>query len=66
MLSPSRAPELCKVRDQHAYVPKSSDELRLKPGDVISVTGKEDDGWWHGIAPDGAVGVFPSNFVKEL
>jgi hypothetical protein len=49
----------------HAYVPRSPDELALKPGDILTVTGKEDDGWWHGLASDGSTGVFPSNFVRE-
>ena len=49
----------------HAYVPRSPDELALKVGEVLTVTGREDDGWWHGLTSDGAVGVFPSNFVRE-
>ena len=52
----------------HAYVPKadSVDELALTPGEIVRVTGKEDDGWWHGVNASGASGVFPSNFVKEV
>ncbi|KAF7638987.1 hypothetical protein Mgra_00001513 [Meloidogyne graminicola] len=25
-----------------------------------------DDGWWYGRAPNGSVGLFPSNYVQLL
>ena len=54
------------VRVLHDYSPRSPDELELHMGQLIKVTKKEDDGWWHGETDGGAVGVFPSNFVQEL
>ena len=59
------SPPVTIVRVQHNYEPKNEDELALRRGQLIKVTKKEDDGWWHGEAEDGKTGVFPSNFVQE-
>ena len=43
--------------------------MELKPGYVVKVTSRADDGWWYGtrLQPNDAVknGWFPSNFVQE-
>eukprot|EP00039_Didymoeca_costata_P008106 m.108136 g.108136 ORF g.108136 m.108136 type:complete len:392 (-) comp13950_c0_seq1:164-1339(-) len=45
------------------YKAENSDELNLKVGDVVNVTKMEEEGWWEGEL-NGAVGVFPNNFVE--
>lgn len=39
-------------------------QLCFKKGDKITVTQKEDGGWWEGTL-SGKTGWFPSNYVKE-
>uniref|UniRef100_A0A8D0FMW2 CD2-associated protein n=1 Tax=Strix occidentalis caurina TaxID=311401 RepID=A0A8D0FMW2_STROC len=53
----------CKVLFE--YVPQNEDELELKLGDVIDINEEVEEGWWSGTL-NGKVGLFPSNFVKEL
>lgn len=40
-------------------------QLNFKKGDVITLTQKEEGGWWEGTL-DGKTGWFPSNYVKEV
>ena len=40
-------------------------QLKFKKGDIITVTQKEDGGWWEGTL-DSRTGWFPSNYVEEL
>ncbi|XP_030627326.1 CD2-associated protein isoform X2 [Chanos chanos] len=59
-----------KPRKRHCkalfeYVPQNEDELELKTGDIIEVTGEVEEGWWSGLL-NGKSGLFPSNFVKEM
>jgi len=53
------------VRAMHAYKPKHNDELRLEKGDILTVTQKEDGGWWEGTLLNGRTGWFPENYVTE-
>ena len=39
--------------------------MKFKKGDIITITQKEDGGWWEGTL-DGKTGWFPSNYVEEL
>lgn len=39
-------------------------QLCFKKGDKITVTQKDDEGWWEGTLGD-KTGWFPSNYVKE-
>ncbi|XP_076257673.1 CIN85 and CD2AP related isoform X1 [Rhynchophorus ferrugineus] len=48
-----------------SYAQDHEDELNLKVGDIINITGEEEEGWWRGIL-NGKEGVFPSNFVEEI
>uniref|UniRef100_A0A1A8G8Z5 Osteoclast-stimulating factor 1 n=1 Tax=Nothobranchius korthausae TaxID=1143690 RepID=A0A1A8G8Z5_9TELE len=48
-----------------SYVPQHEDELELKVGDVIEVITEVEEGWWEGFL-NGKVGMFPSNFTKEV
>ncbi|XP_006860594.1 PREDICTED: CD2-associated protein [Chrysochloris asiatica] len=53
----------CKVFFE--YVPQNEDELELKVGDVIDINEEVEEGWWSGTL-NNKLGLFPSNFVKEL
>ena len=50
---------------QFDYIANSPVELSLEAGDIIEVTEKRSDGWWHGSC-QGKKGYFPSHFVVEL
>ncbi|XP_003789297.1 CD2-associated protein [Otolemur garnettii] len=53
----------CKVLFE--YMPQNEDELELKVGDIIDINEEVEEGWWSGIL-NNKLGLFPSNFVKEL
>lgn len=38
-------------------------ELEFRKGDVITVTRRDDSGWWEGVGPNGIKGIFPNNYV---
>ena len=40
-------------------------QLKFKKGDIITITQREDGGWWEGTL-DGKTGWFPSNYVEEI
>lgn len=48
-----------------SYSPIHEDELKLNVGDIITVVGEEEEGWWRGKL-NGKAGVFPSNFIEEI
>ncbi|CAH1165854.1 unnamed protein product [Phyllotreta striolata] len=54
-----------QCRAVFSYDRDHEDELSLKVGDIIDITGEEEEGWWRGVL-HGKEGVFPSNFVKEV
>ena len=42
-------------------------QLTFKKGDLITVTQREDGGWWEGTSQEtGKTGWFPTNYVKEV
>ncbi|XP_023383458.1 CD2-associated protein [Pteropus vampyrus] len=53
----------CKVLFE--YIPQNEDELELKVGDIIDINEEVEEGWWSGTL-NSKLGLFPSNFVKEL
>ncbi|XP_054992978.1 CD2-associated protein [Sorex araneus] len=53
----------CKVLFE--YSPQNEDELELKVGDIIDINEEVEEGWWNGTL-NNKVGLFPSNFVKEI
>jgi len=53
------------VRAVFKFKGTNNDELKFKKGDIITITQKEDGGWWEGTL-DGKTGWFPSNYVEEL
>ncbi|KAL4657358.1 SH3 domain-containing kinase-binding protein 1-like isoform X1 [Arapaima gigas] len=54
-----------RCRVAFSYAPQNDDELELKIGDIIEVVGEVEEGWWEGSL-NGKIGMFPSNFTKEL
>jgi hypothetical protein len=51
----------------HHYDPDQEDELSLMKGEYVVILERDaDDGWWKGKNERGEIGVFPSNFVKEI
>ncbi|XP_068126094.1 SH3 domain-containing kinase-binding protein 1-like isoform X3 [Hyperolius riggenbachi] len=48
-----------------SYMPQNEDELELKVGEIIEVLGEVEEGWWEGIL-NGKMGMFPSNFIKDI
>lgn len=54
-----------RARALYNYAPQNSDELELHEGDIITVSMKQEDGWWEGTVGDKR-GVFPANYVEEL
>ncbi|XP_043959980.1 SH3 domain-containing kinase-binding protein 1 isoform X3 [Gambusia affinis] len=53
----------CKA--SFSYAPQHEDELELKVGDVIEIIAEVEEGWWEGVL-NGKIGMFPSNFTKEI
>lgn len=52
------------VRAEYSFMGSNNDELCFKKGDLITVTQREDGGWWEGTLND-KTGWFPSNYVNE-
>ncbi|XP_033231680.1 uncharacterized protein LOC117182685 [Belonocnema kinseyi] len=56
-----------QVMALYSYSPGQPDELAMQPGDVINVSRKMADGWYHGEKLlDGEQGWFPGNYSKEV
>ena len=53
------------VRAVFKFKGTNNDELKFKKGDIITITQKEDGGWWEGTL-DGKTGWFPSNYVEDM
>jgi len=51
------------VKVMFPYQPANEDELKLEPGDIVSVIADEEEGWARGILKD-KEGVFPTNFTE--
>ncbi|XP_017152654.2 uncharacterized protein LOC108162430 isoform X2 [Drosophila miranda] len=52
------------VQAEYSFMGSNNDELCFKKGDIITVTQREDGGWWEGTLND-KTGWFPSNYVNE-
>lgn len=44
---------------------QEQEDLPFKTGDIIQVTGQEDEMWWRGLL-NGRSGIFPSNYTRAL
>jgi len=54
-----------RVRAIYSYLAQGPDELSLREGDIIVLSGKTaEDGWWEGYDSQGQKGIFPSNYVE--
>lgn len=53
------------MQAEYSFQGENNDELRFKKGDIITVTQREDGGWWEGTLGE-VTGWFPSNYVKEF
>ncbi|KAK9737844.1 RhoGEF domain [Popillia japonica] len=56
--------EALVVQAIYSFKGTNNDELCFKKGEIITVTQKEDGGWWEGTL-GGKTGWFPSNYVVE-
>lgn len=56
--------ENCLVKAIYSFKGKNNDELCFKKGDIITVTQKEEGGWWEGTLGE-TTGWFPSNYVTD-
>eukprot|EP00300_Choanocystis_sp_HF-7_P021321 c20764_g1_i3.p1 GENE.c20764_g1_i3~~c20764_g1_i3.p1 ORF type:complete len:851 (+),score=192.87 c20764_g1_i3:64-2616(+) len=54
---------VCKAL--YDYEAQEDDYLSIKAGDIITLTNKDDSGWWEGEL-NGKSGFFPSNYVEEI
>lgn len=48
------------------YQAEDQTELSFNPDDVITQIQMVHDGWWYGRAPNGMMGLFPSNYVQLI
>ncbi|OAD54914.1 Protein E(sev)2B [Eufriesea mexicana] len=55
-------PEECLVQALYDFQPQEPGELEFKRGDVITVTDRTDQHWWHGEIGNRR-GLFPSTYV---
>ncbi|KAI8925857.1 P-loop containing nucleoside triphosphate hydrolase protein [Entophlyctis helioformis] len=62
---PPPAKKVPRCKALYNYDATEADELSFKVGDVITITGKDDPGWWTGTL-NGQTGLFPSNYVEDL
>lgn len=53
------------VQAEYSFQGENNDELQFLKGDIITVTQREDGGWWEGTLGE-KTGWFPSNYVKEF
>ena len=52
-----------KMTAIYDYERQQADEINLKMGETVFVTGKNEDGWFHGVTVSGS-GLFPGNYVQ--
>eukprot|EP00946_MAST-07B_sp_MAST-7B-sp1_P003378 g3378.t1 len=58
------APSMCRVL--YDFDSPADDEISLETGEVITVTQRDDGGWWRGEKVNGEVGLFPFNYVELI
>lgn len=62
-----RLPTNSEARAMYAYTAATPEELGFAKGDVLTILGLQDDGWWEAdIAGRGPmVGLVPSNYLQR-
>ena len=58
------AAESIRCRVMHSFNAENDGDLSLAKGDLVTVTHRDDSGWWTGVDAAGNEGVFPMNFVR--
>lgn len=48
------------------YEAADETEISFDPDDIITNIDQIDEGWWQGVAPSGAFGLFPANYVELI
>lgn len=61
--TPSRREQ---VTVSFSYTAQNSDEVSLVKGEIVTVINKDDPAWWKGENSQGAVGLFPANYVQPM
>lgn len=56
--------DIILVEALYSFKGKNNDELCFNKGEIITITQREEGGWWEGTLND-KTGWFPSNYVKE-
>ncbi|XP_031568127.1 nostrin-like [Actinia tenebrosa] len=56
---------LCQCRVLYEFIGEQSDQLTIRPGEIINVTEKMNDGWWRGEVHD-MKGFFPESYVEQI
>ncbi|KAJ2048145.1 hypothetical protein IW146_004841 [Coemansia sp. RSA 922] len=69
---PQRAPRRVLRKTIYKFSADDEGELPMDKGDIVEVTDRIDDGWWHGKlvhsaagAQTGNVGLFPANYTED-
>ncbi len=60
-----RSEVLMRLLVLYDFSPREVNEIELRKGDVVEVSGKTDSGWWYGRCRKNA-GFFPKNYTREL
>lgn len=58
-------PVLCQCRALYEFIGEQSDQLTIRPGEIINVIEKMNDGWWRGEVND-MKGFFPESYVEHI
>lgn len=62
--SPATSPAPTQVVALYDFEAVNAEELNIRQGDTITVTKKDDGGWWEGTL-NGQTGIFPANYVSS-
>jgi len=46
------------------YDPQNDGELAIKEGEILTITEKDESGWWYAITADGKEGFVPASYVE--
>lgn len=62
---PTAKPKMPQCRALYPYAATEADELSMEAGDIVTITSKDNEGWWEGTCK-GRKGLFPSNYVEMI
>ncbi|XP_027193822.2 actin binding protein 1 [Dermatophagoides pteronyssinus] len=55
-----------RAKALYDYQAADDTEISFDPDDIITHIEQIDAGWWQGLSPNGAYGLFPANYVELL